>query len=405
VRGHIAKKGNKYYIVISLKDEVTGKRKVKWLSGKNGKGFDRKKDAEREMPEILASVMKGEFDPPSRTDETFGELMEQYLQSKKPTVRYNTWKAYAGLVRNNLIPHLGHIKPKKLQPEHFERLYHEVLAERLSVASIKKLHVLVCDALNRAMRKGKVLRNVAASVELPIRTSTKFVVWDEEQLEAFLNEAKSSQYYPIYHMAANTGMRQSELLGLGRNELDLDHRTVSVRQALTLDEDGYRPNDTKSVASVRAVALFPETVEVLRQHLDRQETQKAAAKEAGRQYDDHGMVFQTSTGRPISPRNLMRDFYLILDRLEKKWQNGEISVRVPRIRFHDLRHTHATLLLKRGVHPKIVQERLGHSSITVTLDIYSHVLPNLQQAVLGSIGDSILGNKNTNTDSLQSDKG
>jgi integrase len=396
VRGHIAKKGNKYYIVISLKDEVTGKRKVKWLSGKNGKGFDRKKDAEREMPEILASIMAGTF--ASSSGETFGDLMTKWLQDKRSTVRYNTWKSYAWLVNLYLIPYLGNIKPDKLKPAHFHELYHEILSDKLSSTSIRKLHTIVVNALNRAVTWGKISRNVAAVVELPKKKRTTFEVWNEQQLDTFLAEAKDSIYYVLFHVAANTGMRQSELLGLKWSDVDFENKTISVRQALTLDEGGgYSINNTKSVSSERSIALFPDTVELLKQHYDQQLIQK---QQAGELYKDRGLVFQTSTGKPIVPQHVRRVFQRILKRLQVKWTNGSLPVHVPIIRFHDLRHTHATLLLKKGVHPKIVQERLGHSSITMTLDTYSHVLPNLQQAVLNGLGNSITSIQNENVRSL-----
>ncbi|MNN41005.1 Transposase [compost metagenome] len=167
---------------------------------------------------------------------------------------------------------------------------------------------------------------------------------------------------------------------------------LSVRQAYTLDEVGHSIDDTKNESSERSIALFDSTVEVLEALFKKIEHEISTNPN----YKDSGLVIQTSVGTPLGPRNLSRNFYRIIKKVQDK-QNalkeaGEPYIPFPKIRFHDLRHTHATILLKKGVHPKIVQERLGHSSITVTLDTYSHVLPNMQRAVLNSIGRSITGN-------------
>lgn len=403
MRGHIGKKeyknGTKYYIVVDVRDPETGKRKRKWLSDENGNGFERKRDAERAMPAILKRLQDGTFIEP--TDDTFGGLMTKWLEDKRSAVKYNTWKSYKWLIDTHLIPNLGSVKAEQLKAQQIHHLYHKVLLQKISAASIKKLHVLIVDALNRAVTWGIVTRNVATSVELPQGKRAKFDVWDEEQLETFLEAAKADQYFIVFHLAANTGMRQSEILGLRWSDVDLNNKTISVQQALTLAERGHDIDDTKNNSSERAVALFPETVEMLRQHRAKQARQMMKARKL---YDDHGLVVQTGKGTSVNPRNMMRNFYNLLKLLDtqhkKKLDRGEQTVHVPRIRFHDLRHTHATILLKKGVHPKIVQERLGHSSIQVTLDTYSHVLPNLQESILASLGESITSRKNANKNSL-----
>lgn len=384
MRGHIAKKGNKYYIVVDARDELTGKRKRKWLSGKDGKGFATKREAEREMPEILKRFYEGSLKHTS--GETFKELMEDWLKDKKQSVRPATWKSYDWLVRMHLIPHLGDFKPDKLQPKHFRTLYNDILAPKISAASIKKLHVIVNDALNRAVSDGIIMRNPAATVELPKGKMKLFNVWNTEQLQRFLETAKQDQYYIAFELAASTGMRQSEILALRWVDVDFENKTIHVRQTYIEDQKGYQFGDTKSESSTRSIALFPDTVEALREHKRKQAEEKMANRKI---YRDHGLVVQTSVGTPVNPRNLMRNFYRIIKKAG-----------LPPIRFHDLRHTHATILLKNDAHPKIVQERLGHSSINVTLDIYSHVTPNMQEAILANIGSSITGGKNTNKSSV-----
>lgn len=378
MRGHVAQKGKKYYIVVDMHDEVTNKRRRKWISGPNG-GFDKKRDAERALPDILKSLNNDTYVEP--TNKTFGEIMETWLQDKKTSVKHGTWKSYEWLVHTHITPNLGTVKVTKLKPQHLHDLYHKILLPKLAVGSIKKVHVIILDALNRAVIWGLVSQNVAQFVSLPQGKKKKFEVWNEQQLKLFLDEAQSDQYYTAFELAASTGMRQSEILALRRVDVDLPRKMISVRQAYTLAERGHDFDDTKNDSSVRSIALFANTVELLEKHLEKQERERSSNK----LYKDSGLVIQTSAGTPLGPRNLMRHYYRIIDNIQKKVPD------FPRIRFHDLRHTHATLLLKAGIHPKIVQERLGHSSINVTLDTYSHVLPNLQEAVLNNIGDSILG--------------
>ncbi|MEC0370851.1 site-specific integrase [Paenibacillus chibensis] len=377
MRGHIAKKGNKHYIVIDLdRDEITGKRKQKWLSG-----YDRKRDAEKALPSVLSDFMKGTFVEPSK--KTFGEIMKSWLEDKKTSVKHGTWKSYEWLVNSHIIPNLGNVLVTKLKPQHLHDLYHKTLIDKLSVGSIKKAHVLILDALNRAVIWGMLSQNVAQYVDLPQGKKKKFEVWNEDQLRVFLDAASKDQYYMAFELAASTGMRQSEILALRRVDVDLQTKTASVRQAYTLAEVGHDFDDTKNDSSVRSIALFVDTVKLLESHFRNQDRER----ETNPLYNDSGLVIQTSIGTPLGPRNLMRHFYRIMEAIVKDHSD------FPKIRFHDLRHTHATLLLKAGIHPKIVQERLGHSSINVTLDTYSHVLPNLQESVLKNIGDSITGTR------------
>lgn len=386
MRGHVRARGKKYVIVVDIgRDEVTGKRNQKWFSG-----YDKKKDAERALPDILKKLQDGPYIEPA--NETVGELLKNYLVEKKKSVKPATWTSYAWLVNTHAIPNLGKIQVLKLKEEHLHDLYHNKLFPSLSAASIKKLNVIISAVLEKARVRGKIPLNVAEGVDLPKGKKAKFDVWTEEQLELFLEEARKDPYFLAFELAASTGMRKSEILGLRRVDVDLDKKRVSVRQALTKSESGYEIDDTKNNSSVRSIALFEDTVAYLKKHLDKQDRERSAAG-----YDDHGLLLQTGNGTPLSQRNLLRNFYrinrAIIRNQERLQAAGKPAVDFFQIRFHDLRHTHATILLKNGTHPKIVQERLGHSSIMVTLNTYSHVIPNMQEAVLAGIGSSITGGK------------
>jgi integrase len=192
-------------------------------------------------------------------------------------------------------------------------------------------------------------------------------VWDEEQVRIFLAEARrSSAYYALYVAALITGMRQGELMGLRWKDVDLVIGTASIQQTLYRLGKTVVTKEPKSARSRRTVALPSVLVNTLREV---QAKQDAYRRDFGQAYEDYGLVFCQPNGRPLHAHNVtQRDF----KRVAK-------TAGVPRIRFHDLRHCHATLLLQQGVHPKVVQERLGHSTISMTLDTYSHVIPGMQE--------------------------
>jgi integrase len=198
-------------------------------------------------------------------------------------------------------------------------------------------------------------------------------VWDDEQVRLFLNTAKSNRTYIAFLLALSTGMRQGEVLGLSWSDVNWSSSTIAVRQAYTKSFKGHALQETKTASSIRTVALPSQVLEALRQHRLKQAEERLAI---GEKYNDQGLVVQSQVGTPIGPRNLLRTWYSLL-------KKSKLSP----IRFHDLRHTHATLLLLQGVHPKIVSERLGHSSIQITLDTYSHLLPNMQAAAAESFGE------------------
>ncbi|MEV2661842.1 site-specific integrase [Paenibacillus larvae] len=371
MKGHIRKRGNKWCFVLDVgRDEITGERIQKWFSG-----YDKKRDAERDMAEKIKEINDGTFI--EETDETIEEFMSNWLLNKKNKVRPGTWKSYAWLINSHLIPNIGNLKLSKLKPLHLNNLYNQKLIKVISANSIKKLHGLIKDALNEGIGWGIISRNVASAVSPPRVKKVKFKVWNEEQLKIFLDASSHERYYLAFELAASTGMRIGEILGLRRVDIDLENAKLSVRQSYTKGITGHDFHEPKTASGERLIALFPHTVSLIKGHLEIQEREK---EQQAPIYQDHGLVIQTNVGTPVNPRNLSRTYYNILKKCD-----------IPAIRFHDLRHTHATLLLKRGVHPKIVQERLGHSSITITLDTYSHVLPGLQEAALQNLGGSIIG--------------
>jgi len=237
-------------------------------------------------------------------------------------------------------------------------------------------------ALQTAVKWGLLSRNVADGVDLPRGEHTEMQTWDEDDITRFLEAAKVTPYYALFYTALFTGMRRSELLGLRWADVDFILSQLYVNRSLhQLNNRSYVFTQPKSVRSRRTIALSPSTILTLKRHKEQQALEKAML---GMMLKEDDLVFSTPEGKPLRPNTITR-----------AWANLARRCGLKVIRFHDARHTHASLLLKQGVHPKVVQERLGHSSIAVTLDTYSHVTPGLQEAAALRFDDAfIVGHNN-----------
>ncbi len=237
-------------------------------------------------------------------------------------------------------------------------------------------HRVLRQALQHAVRWGLLVRNPCDMVDPPRKNKPEPRIWDEVQVKRFLSNAESSSYYRLYLMAIMTGMRQGEILGLRWQDVDLSHPVARIRQTFYRLGKNKLFKEPKSSKSRRAVPLPHVLVDEL---LNLREEQNNHRRLFGNEYEDHNLIFCQQNGRPIHAHNMAtRDFKRIIE-----------AAKLPLIRFHDLRHCHATLLLHQGVHPKIVSERLGHSGISITMDIYSHALPGLQEAAVKGLEDRI----------------
>jgi integrase len=246
-----------------------------------------------------------------------------------------------------------------------QSLYSDRLSSGLSPSTVHLLHATLHKALKDAERLRLVARNVTKLVNVPWMAESEIHPLSRDESRILLEVASGERLYALYALALATGMRQSELLGLQWPELDLDHGLARVRWQLIREDGMWVWKQPKTRRSGRQIALSPSTVGALRAHQAAQELVRARA---GTNWEDHELVFCTRLGRPLSARNVFRSFQLLLAK-------GSL----PRIRFHDLRHTAATLLLAGRVNPKVVSEMLGHSTVAITLDIYSHVLPDMRQ--------------------------
>jgi len=215
---------------------------------------------------------------------------------------------------------------------------------------------------------------VADGVDLPPIKRTQMQTWDDNDITHFLEAAKESPYYALFYTALFTGMRRSELLGLAWRDVDFLYCQLSITRSLHHLKDGsYVFTQPKSAKSRRTIALSPSVVLLLKEHKEKQELERVTL---GKLLADDDLVFSTLEGKPLRPNTITR-----------AWVTLSVRAGVKAIRLHDARHTHASIMLKQGIHPKIVQERLGHSSIEMTLDIYSHVMPGIQEAAAKRFDD------------------
>jgi integrase len=243
--------------------------------------------------------------------------------------------------------------------------------------TVRHLHAVLHGALDDAARWGLVARNVADLVAPPRAARKGMITLSPDQARALLDTTRGDRLEALYVLALTTGMRQGELLALRWRDVDLDRHTLHVTGSLLTTPDGWKISDPKTDSSRRRITLTATAVDALRRHRSAQNEERLRL---GGAWEDNDLVFANEVGRPIEVRNLMRRSFLPLLK-----QSG-----LPRIRFHDLRHTAATLLLGQGQHPKVVAEMLGHSRISTTLDLYSHVTPTMQREAADAM-DAMLG--------------
>lgn len=371
MRGYIrkrAKRKNSWSVTVDLgKDPSTGKRKQKYFTVEGSK-----KDAEKFLTQILRDLDTGRYMDPAKM--TTGEFLETRIENHGINVKATTKENYESIIRTHLIPELGNIPLSKLNPIHIQSLYAKKLQKGhadgkdggLSTRMLRYMHSLLNESLSYAVSIKLIPENPAKNVK-PVRVLQKEIAClTPEQVKAFLEAAKNDRFYPLFLCASGTGLRRGELLGLKWQGVDFDNATLTVRRTLARTKKGPAFQEPKSQASRRTVTFPEEVVKVLRAVKIEQAKQKL---KAGPLYQDNGLVFATSVGTPLNPENITkRHLYPVLKKAG-----------LPRIRFHDLRHTHATLLLLKGENVKVVSERLGYSSVAFTLKTYAHVLPGMQE--------------------------
>ncbi len=341
---------------------ATGWRHRKDRRGRRFYGKTRKEAADKLATALCARVDGIVYDDENMT---VGDYLDRWLKgSVRGSVKQSTFDRYESVVRLHIKPAIGRLKLKKLSPAHLQSFYQDRLDTGLAPASVNKLHVVLHKALSQATKWNMVPRNVAALAEAPRPAPDEMKTLSAEESRRLLEAARGDKLEALYILALTTGMRQGELLALKWQDVDLENTTLSVRRTLTKDGGRLLLGEPKTKKSRRTVRLTEAAGRALSEHLTRQVAQ---IERTGDLYKDEGLVFASEVGTLMNPTNLRRrSFARLLKRAD-----------LPPIRFHDLRHTCATLLLQRDVHPKYVQELLGHANIAITLDTYSHVIPGM----------------------------
>ena len=310
---------------------------------------------------------------------TVGEYLDRWLNDAvRGTVRESTFSRDKYLVTNHVKSTIGRVKLKNLNALHLTRLYRQCLDSGLSGSTVQKLHHVLHKGLGQAVKWHLIPRNPADDVKAPTPSPKEMHPLSADEARRLLEAARGDRLESFYVLAVHTGMRRGELLGLKWNDVDLENATVRVRRTLTRIDNGRRLalGPPKNKKSRRTIRLTERAVESLRSHLERQ---LAEIEALGDLYKDQGLVFTTEAGTPINPSNLrQRSLGPLLKRAG-----------LPQISFHDLRHTCASLLFQRNVHPKFVQELLGHASVAITLDTYSHMLPGMGGEAADAIGEAL----------------
>ncbi len=374
-RGSIIRRNGRYGYRIDLgADPSTGKRRQS-----SKQGFRTKREAERALDTQLASLETGTV--VGRSAVTVERFLEDWLGSQRARLKETSWASYK-LATDRVKARLGKVKLQALTPMQIEIFYSDLAVagthskRPLSAKTIRNTHTVLRKALSDAERLGLVNRNAAASAKPPVPQYVAHRTWSVDEVRQFLARTEHDRLVATYVLLVTTGMRRGEALGLRWRDLDLHASEVAVVQTLTTVGTRTLISTPKTASSRRVIYLDESTVNTLRSHRSRQNRERLAI---GADWTNEGdFVFTDELGEPLHPDWLTREF----KRVAK-------SAGLPLIRLHDLRHTYATLALKGGVHPKIVSERLGHATVAITLDLYSHVTPAIAREAADVVADQL----------------
>lgn len=315
------------------------------------------------LKEIRSQIENGLTFEGAKTQ--LSKYMVHWLESVKPELRPKTWIQYEQVARTHIAPILGKHFVKDISPTLVQSLYTKKRKDGYQETTIRIIHAVLHRALEQAVRWGYIGRNPASIVVKPRPKRKEMQVMSDDQVRAFLSLVEGTRFDGLYYLAVTTGLRQGEILGLKWTDLDWKTGNINVRRQIQrITGEGLVFSEPKSAAGRRTVVAGGVALQKLMAHQEIQQTERLFA---GERWKEYGLIFPSTIGTPFEPRNLYRHFI-----------NSLTKANLPKFRFHDLRHTAATLMLQSNIHPKVVQERLGHSTITLTLDTYSHVVPSMQ---------------------------
>jgi integrase len=311
--------------------------------------------------------------------QTLKAYLEQWLeQVHKPAIRTSTYYMYRKILDKHIIPALGHIRLQRLTPQHVQAFYASKLESGFGPNWVKKFHIVLHAALENAVRWNLIARNVCDLVTPPVPQQNAIQPLTPEQVRRLLEAARGHKLEAFITVAVNTGMRRGELLGLHWQDIDFEAECLYVRRSVSrVGTFGIKELEPKTQRSKRKIELSPFVVETLKRHQERQHIMR---EKVGNRWKEQGIVFCNRYGGYIEVSNLHVAFKQLLE-----------SAGLPDIRFHDLRHSVASILLSMEVNPKVVQELLGHSHISITIAIYSHLFPSMQKKAINRLDDLFNG--------------
>lgn len=368
MRGSIRQKSkNSWQLQIYTGVSPDGKRKRHFETVQGRKG-----DAQRRLTELLASLDRGIYTPPGKLTvaEHLGNWLDGYV---KTNCSQRTLDGYQAIVKHHLIPALGHILLKQLTPQTIQAYYGKA-CQKLSTRTVHHQHRVLSNALKYAVRQGYLGRNVCELVAAPKPQKKAMRTLTPEELETLLETATENQFYPVIYTAVSTGLRQAELLGLRWRDVDFDSESILVSRALykrrgvyefKKRRGVYEFKEPKTAHSRRRVNMTPKLAAYLKEYKAERESLLLHLGCLPR-LDD--LVFSSVEGKSPDPGVLSHNFARIVKRAG-----------LENVRFHDLRHTFASLMLLQGARPKVISEALGHSSVAFTMDVYSHIIEGMQQ--------------------------
>jgi integrase len=379
VRGRVFRRGAGWSYVVDLSpDPATGKRRQR-LKG----GFHTKREAEAALAQMVIDVGTGRT--VASGSEKLSDWLEEWLISVGPSLRPTTLNLYQMTVRVWITPRIGALRLAQVTPSVLQTLYIELgesgrkgSSEGLGSRSVRLAHQVLRQSLEKAVAWGLIRNNpAAASLELPRLETKPMRTWTVSEARRFLAVTSLDRFGPLWLLMLSTGLRRGEALGLRWEDVDFRASRLAVVQTVVVASNRVNLSEPKTAHSRRVVRLQSETVTALRRHQLRQIEDRQLV---GSEWNELDLIFTTATGGPLRPLNIVRAFNQAVERAD-----------VPRIRIHDLRHTAATFALRQGVHPKLVQEMLGHANVAITLDLYSHVTDDMHQDAAKRIGRALFG--------------
>jgi integrase len=375
MRGHLRERSPGHWaIVLEIRDPETGQRKRKWHSFRGTK-----REVQVECSRLIATLSGGSYLEPNKI--TMAQFLEHWLEHINPQLSPKSHERYSEIVRKNIIPNLGAVLLTKLRPAQISQMYAKALASGrrngnggLAPTTVVYMHRLLKHALAQAVRWELLLRNPADAVDPPKVEREPMSTFDIAQTAELLEALRGARARIPVMLAALCGLRRGEIAALRWRHVDLVSGRLAIMESAEQTATAVRYKPPKSGRG-RTVALSVTVITELRAHKVQQAEELLRL---GVRQSENTFVYTREDGEPMQPRSLTR-----------AWEQALSRTTLPRIRFHDLRHAHATHLLANGVHPKVASERLGHSRVGITLDLYSHVLPGMQEDAAARVDDAL----------------